>query len=245
MPKTYPKPKLTIIILAYNEAAYIAGCLDSIALQSRPPDEVIVVDNNSKDNTAKIAGSYPFVTVINEAEQGIIPARNKGFDTAHGDLIARIDADTKLPEGWVGSVHNLMDSCADSICGISGPAYIYDLKSKNVGKLLGNVMVRQGFFRGSKLMLGHETLYGSNMIITKKAWEKVKDEACLESSKMHEDVDLALHIGKYGKIYFSDELMAGVSRRGFIEAPKKAFWRLRVWPKSVTQHRKLFTKLVK
>lgn len=235
--------KLSIVVLAYNEEDYIGTVLSSIAAQTTPPDEVIVVDNNSTDATAKIASSFSFVRVVSETEQGIIPARDRGFNEAAGPLVARIDADTKLPHDWVATVHAICDAHANDIYGVSGPAFIYDTSSKLVGKVASHVAVNQGFFRGSKLMLGHDTLYGSNMVITKKAWLKVQNETCRNSRELHEDVDLSIHIAKYGVIEFDDRLKAGVSKRAFFyESPKKTWWRLRIWPQTVTKHRRLFMK---
>src|SRR5262245_36697630 len=95
------KPRLSIVIIAFNEEKHIGPCLEAIAHQTVAPDEVIVVDNNSTDRTVQIASSYPFIKVIHETEQGMIPARNTGLDAAKGDLLARIDADTRIPPQWV------------------------------------------------------------------------------------------------------------------------------------------------
>ena len=56
--------RVSVIIPAWNEAKHIGDCLRSVAAQSLQPDEVIVVDNKSTDDTAKIAASFPFVTVL-------------------------------------------------------------------------------------------------------------------------------------------------------------------------------------
>ena len=95
---------LSIIIPAYNEARHIKACLDAIAAQTEVPDEVIVVDNNSTDRTVEIANSYPFVTIMNESTQGIVFARNRGFNATTTDIIGRIDADSVLPIDWVTRV---------------------------------------------------------------------------------------------------------------------------------------------
>jgi len=58
------EPNISIIIPAYNEERYLGRCLDAIAAQSVRPYEVIVVDNNSSDDTAKVAQRYPFVTLL-------------------------------------------------------------------------------------------------------------------------------------------------------------------------------------
>lgn len=235
------KPRLSLVIIAYNEEAYIGKCLLSVAELIDRPDEVIVVDNNSTDRTAEIAKAFTFVKLVTETEQGIAPARNRGFNEATGDLIARIDADTELPKHWVQAVHDVMDSRANTISATSGPAYIYDLPLDAGRDLMGHAVLK-GYFDASKMMLGHETLYGSNMVMTKLAWDKVKNEVCNNSKELHEDMDLALHIAQYGDIYYDKELKAGVAKRAFIEPIKKTIWRLRIWPKTVTSHRKLFAK---
>ena len=91
---------LSIVIPVYNEASRLAACLQSIADQSEAPEDVIVIDNNSTDNSLSIAQQFPFVRVIHEKRQGIVYARNAGFDAVQADIIARIDADsTKVDFG--------------------------------------------------------------------------------------------------------------------------------------------------
>lgn len=238
------RPTLSVIILAYNEEKYIGRCLDSLKNQTTPPDEVIVVGNNSTDRTEEIARSYPFVTFINEKEQGMIPARDTGFNTAKGDLLARIDADTRLPHHWVETVHKVLDRYAGHIFGASGPYYFYNFHNRLVRQVTSDVFSKFGFFRVSKLMLGHETLFGSNMVISRLAWQKVKNEVCHDSREVHEDVDLAIHIGKYGEIIYDERLVVGISRRAFVVGgPAKAFWRINTWPRTITKHRPLFMRL--
>ena len=68
--------RLSVVIPAFNEELVLRRCLDSLAVQQTSyPYEVIVVDNNSSDATAAIAGSYPFVRVVHERRRGVAPAR--------------------------------------------------------------------------------------------------------------------------------------------------------------------------
>src|SRR5688572_27451257 len=90
-------PSVSIVIPAYNEEGQLALCLEAIARQTVKPVEVIVVDNNSTDGTVEVAGRYPFVTVLHEWRQGVVHARDCGFDAAKGDIIGRIDAETVMP----------------------------------------------------------------------------------------------------------------------------------------------------
>jgi glycosyltransferase involved in cell wall biosynthesis len=229
------RPKLSIVIPAYNEAAYLPGALDSIASQTLPADEVIVVDNNSTDATAKLAASYPFVKVIREKTQGIAPARDRGFNEATGDLIGRIDSDTRLPSNWVRLVHKYCDKHVEEILAVTGSANIYDMPGP-MGRIVPYFIIDLAYFHGSRLMLGHSALYGSNMVITKHAWDKVKAEVCTDGS-VHEDVDLGAHVSKYGRVVYDNRLQVAVSKRGFIgESPAKVWWRLKAWQKSAHHH---------
>ncbi len=233
----HAKPTLSIVIPAFNEELVLRAALESIAHQTVPVDEVIVVDNNSQDRTDDIARSYSFVKLIQEPQRGIAPARDRGFNEATGRLIGRIDADTVLPPDWAERVHQLCDAHADQLYAISGPAYAYGLP-RWLGRLIGFVVINAGFFGVSRLVLHHEPLYGSNMVITAAAWAKVKSETCSDSQKVHEDVDLAIHLSRYGVVKYVPSLKVGVSKRAFVgESPSKFWWRLQAWRQAAQRHR--------
>ena len=93
-------PVLSIIIPAYNEEAFLPRTLESLGkvIKSRPVDiEVIVVDNNSTDNTASIAGDWG-ARVVFEPYNQISRARNAGAGAALSDFLVFLDADTELNE---------------------------------------------------------------------------------------------------------------------------------------------------
>src|SRR5215472_11682458 len=95
---------ISFVVPAYNEEALIASCLNAIAAEiarTRYAAEIIVVNNNSTDRTREIAMSIPAVRVIDEPQRGLVQARRAGCVAARGRLIANIDADTMIPEGWL------------------------------------------------------------------------------------------------------------------------------------------------
>ena len=112
--------EISLVIPAYNEEKYIGACLGSVIKNSRGRlKEIIVVDNASTDGTARIAGNIEGVTVVYETRKGTGNARQTGAERATGDLIAYIDADTIMPEGWIDSVeHHFRDS---QVVFLSGP----------------------------------------------------------------------------------------------------------------------------
>src|SRR6187397_787622 len=78
---------ISTIVCAYNEADYIGPCLQSLRRQTRPPDEIVVVNNASTDETAAIAADVTGVRVIDEPEKGLVRAREAGRLAAAGDLL--------------------------------------------------------------------------------------------------------------------------------------------------------------
>ncbi len=85
---------ISVIVPAYNAEAYIAETLQSILSQKVSPLEVIVIDDGSQDNTAAIVHSFgKQVSYFYQRNHGTPAARNKGLQTARGELIAFLDAD--------------------------------------------------------------------------------------------------------------------------------------------------------
>ncbi len=73
--------KISVIVPVHNEEKYIGECIESLLKQSVPADEIIIINNNSTDNTVAIVKKYP-VKLLNEKKQGITFARNKGLNIA-------------------------------------------------------------------------------------------------------------------------------------------------------------------
>ena len=91
---------ISVIIPAYNAENTLPACLEGLRAQTRPPDEVVVVDDGSTDCTAEVAARYR-VKVVRQANQGPAAARNAGAQHACGDLLLFTDADCQPWPGWV------------------------------------------------------------------------------------------------------------------------------------------------
>lgn len=93
---------ISIIIPCYNSEKHISRAIDSVIAQSYTNWELILVNNNSTDNTLPILENYkkkyPLkILVLNETKIGAPAARNKGLSIAQGEWIQFLDADDKLP----------------------------------------------------------------------------------------------------------------------------------------------------
>lgn len=94
---------ITVVIPAYNAVATIGACLASALSQTVAPAEIIVVDDGSSDETAKIAHGFGRrVTVITQSNQGSAVARQVGTERARSEYVAYLDADDWWPEDALG-----------------------------------------------------------------------------------------------------------------------------------------------
>jgi glycosyltransferase involved in cell wall biosynthesis len=112
--------RFSVIVPAYNEAAYLGRALHSLQHQDYDGDyEIIVVDNNSTDETAAIAAGHG-VRVVSEPEQGVCAARQRGVDCARGEIIISTDADTTQPRDWLRTI-DAGFAASDRVIAIAGP----------------------------------------------------------------------------------------------------------------------------
>ena len=201
---------ISVVIPAYNEEKRIGACLKSVFDQSQKPFEVLVVDNNSTDLTAKIARDMG-AKVISQTLQGVTFARNLGFDKASGEVIARTDADTIVPDNWIEKYNDHFES-DPLLDAISGPAIF--------GISFFTPLLKLIVFETNKKIFGHYGLYGPNLALRKSAWERVRNDVCLDDDKVHEDTDLSIHIGIGGKIGCDKDLKVRTSARRLRNSPQ-------------------------
>lgn len=85
--------RISCLIPAYNAGPYIAQAIESALSQERIPDEIVVVDDGSTDETAEIVEGYKSVRLVRQANGGIVSARNRCLAECQGDIVAWLDAD--------------------------------------------------------------------------------------------------------------------------------------------------------
>jgi glycosyltransferase involved in cell wall biosynthesis len=89
------KPTISVVIATRNAGRYLAECLDSVTAQTRAPEEIVVIDAASTDDTLKIARRYPAVRVQQQDGLGFARAWNQGVEQSHGDYVALVDSDDR------------------------------------------------------------------------------------------------------------------------------------------------------
>ena len=97
------EPLISIIIPVYNVEAYIAECIESVLNQSYRNLELILVDDGSQDNSAKICREYSLndsrIKFLQKENGGASDARNLGLENAKGEYVTFLDSD----DYWEGN----------------------------------------------------------------------------------------------------------------------------------------------
>jgi glycosyltransferase involved in cell wall biosynthesis len=208
---------VSFVVPAYNEEALIESCLTAIMAEisrTRCRAEIIVVNNGSTDATRQIAASGPNVKVIDEPQRGLVQARKAGCLAAKGQLIANIDADTILPEGWLRTALAEFAHRPDLVA-LSGPYIHYDLPR-------GARFIAGGFYRVayivhllSRFLAGcGSVMQGGNFIVSRIALETAGGFNP-DFRFYGEDAELARRLSKVGIVEFTYALRALSSGRRF------------------------------
>lgn len=219
--------KLSIIIPAFNEEAYLPSTLDAIQTaaahlraRSNVGIAIIVVDNNSEDDTAAVARSKGAM-VVHEPVQGIARARNAGADYAEGDVFVFVDADVILPPTLLEEIHAAM---SDPAC--VGGAVVVEYRPKRRTMRL--------YLRAWRIL---SRLTGMAQGATQFCRKSVFDEVGGYDKKawIGEDADFFWALKKYAKrtdltVRFIRDPRVRASSRRFDKWP---VWKILVWTNPV------------
>jgi glycosyltransferase involved in cell wall biosynthesis len=203
-------PQISLIIPAYNEEKYIRACLEHVLKHSDGKFfEIIVIDNASSDKTSEIAREFSGVRVVHEKRKGLTRARQRGFEEATGELLAYIDADTRLPQGWVYSI--IEEFAYDkNLASLSGPYIYYDISrwQQLQVKLYWNILAMPLYF-----IVGYMVV-GGNFVIRKDILQKMSGFDT-SISFYGEDTNIARRAQVHGKVKFKPSFAMHTSGRRF------------------------------
>ncbi len=220
--------RISFVIPAYNEEKNLPQCLESVRVEiDRTPSdaEVIVVNNASTDNTGEVARGYDFVIVVDEPNKGLVRARHAGQEASTGEIVAHIDADTTLTQGWLATVLKEFEK-DENLAALSGPYIYYDLSPIHRG--ITKVFYSIGYL--SHLINHHilnkgAMLQGGNFIVRRAHMDQIGGfDTTIEF--YGEDTDIAKRISKVGRVKWTFKLpMYTSGRRLKKEGVIKTGWR--------------------
>jgi glycosyltransferase involved in cell wall biosynthesis len=202
---------ISVVIPALNDGPMLKRCLDALAHQIRPADEIIVVDNGSTDDTAEVARAAGARVVV-EPKRGIPAATAAGFDAATGSIIGRLDADSVPPPGWLLKIEHRFEN-EPELAAVTGPGEFYG--APRIVRRLGEVVYLGGMFWSMGWLLGHPPLFGSNFAISAAAWRRIRHTAHRDVRELHDDLDLSFQFTADMRVEYDSHLRVAVSARPF------------------------------
>ena len=119
------QPEVSIIIPVFNQSRFTLACLAAVQEHSGDlPYEVIVVDDDSTDNTQEIIGKIPGLIYLRaETNAGFIASCNRGAEAARGKYLVFLNNDTTVTEGWLSALHETFD--LEPEAGLVGSKLVY------------------------------------------------------------------------------------------------------------------------
>jgi cellulose synthase/poly-beta-1,6-N-acetylglucosamine synthase-like glycosyltransferase len=194
--------RVAVTSAVYNEARNIPRFLDALLLQTRLPDEIVLVDDGSSDETGRLlleaAEKNPRLRYFHQENKGPASARNKAWKSANADICLFTDGDCVPEPDWI---EKLLAPFEDPRVGASAGAY----KTRNPESLLARFIGLEIAWR-YRNVLGEIDAHGSyNLAVRKSVLEEIggfKEDYAHPSG---EDWDLTYKISKKYKIMFVPE----------------------------------------
>ena len=209
MPLTY-----SVIVCAYNEEAYLGGCLHSLRAQTRQPDEILVINNASSDATRAVAAGIPGVRVVDEPIRGLVVARERGHRESTGDVLVYLDADCRAPLEWLARLSAAFDR--GHTVAVSGCYRFYDWD--RVGRMLIRLydytLAPATHLLVQELLGIGAVLYGGNFAVRRDALERIGGFDT--SIEFHgEDTNLGRRLSAVGRVRLSRSCWVHTSARRY------------------------------
>ena len=219
---------ISVIVCAHNEAQYLTACLHSLLAQTRTPDEILVINNASTDETSAVADEIPGVRVVDEPRKGLVVARETGRREARGDILVYVDADCRAPLTWLERVERRFDR-DPALIALSGPYRFYDWD------WWGRLLIRAYDFTLApatqllvKYVLRMGTIfYGGNFAVRREALEAIGGfDTTIEFHG--EDTNVGRRLFAVGKVELCHDCFLYTSARRYIAMGKGTVFRLYV-----------------
>ena len=166
---------ITITIQTFNHSDYLRATLESL-LAIRCPEgadyEILVVDNNSSDQTPVIIEEYtkilaPRLRSVFEERQGLSFARNRALEEAHGEIVCFIDDDVMVDAGWLEAVTEAFRKYGAAVVG--GRSYLIYTTQRPVWLGAENEVMLSKLDYGDEAEVGtQKELFGLNFSVTKQ-----------------------------------------------------------------------------
>jgi glycosyltransferase involved in cell wall biosynthesis len=206
---------ITVIVCAYNEAPYLPACLYSLRAQTRPADDIIVINNASTDETGAAARAVPGVRVIDEPVKGLLFARETGRRAASSDVLAYVDADCRAPISWLERIERRFVR-SPKLVGVTGPYrfYDWDRTGRTLLRLYDTLVAPPTHTMVHRVCRAGAIFYGGNFAVRRDALAQIGGFDC--AIEFHgEDTNLGRRLTPLGRIDLCPDCWVWTSARRY------------------------------
>jgi glycosyltransferase involved in cell wall biosynthesis len=181
---------ISVVILAYDSGRTIEACLDSLGAQAPQPAEVLLVDDDSSDDTVARARAVAQHTglslrVVRNGSHNISHGRNLGLDAAHGPVVAFVDSDAVVQPGWTRAILDAFGADPD-IAVVGGEVVTAHASPFAEAVALNDATVRDLFTRGELLVSGCNMALRTDLLTGERfdpAWVHAEDVELVDRIK--------------------------------------------------------------
>jgi glycosyltransferase involved in cell wall biosynthesis len=220
--------KISVIVCAHNEEAYISACVGSLLAQTRPANEIIVIDNASKDRTGAIARALPYARVIDEPRKGLVIARERGWRESSGELLVYLDADCRAPLMWLERIERRFKADR-ALVALSGNYRFYDWDwfGRALIRAYDYTLAPATHVLAKYLLRIGVVFYGGNFAVRRTALDSIGGFDT--SIEFHgEDTNLGRRLFAHGRVELAYDCYLYTSARRYNAMGKGAVFRLYV-----------------
>ena len=231
--------EVTFYIPAYNAEKTIEKSINSILNQKLTVDEIIIVDDCSRDNTNEIIKKYKNIKLLrNDKNMGLGYNRNLAIKNSKNNIIASIDADVEIDENWLYELHGKIINSNISMCG----GKMIEKFTNKPANAWRSKYYSQNW--GDKNNENPPFLYGCNTLIKKDFWRKVNGYN--ENLKTNgEDVEFSNKVKslKNSNLFYSSKATCYHLQNDNLDSLSKRVWRYHSFAYKIKKPSKL--KLIK
>jgi GT2 family glycosyltransferase len=213
---------VTAYVPCFNDARYLPDTITAILRQTRPPDELLIVDDGSTDSTVQVASKYPVQIIRHERNKGLAAARNTALAHARYPLLAAFDVDTVADPTWLEFLlENLRDQ---KVAGVGGrliknfretPPDLW--RSLELSKDLGEARIEMSW-PSPKRLGGFGTVFRAEVLRKTGGYDE-------RYRTNYEDVDLSIRLLRAGhKLVFEPRAVMRHMRRDSFSSVLRTSW---------------------
>lgn len=211
---------VSVILPTYNRQVWVCNAIDSVLAQRRQPDEIVVIDDGSTDNTAEVLKSYgSAIRVISQPNRGVAAARNAGLLKAHGEWLAFIDSDDEWHPRYLETQVRALAQAPEAVLSVTDAHLVgHDHPQKTYFELNG-IHYRWGMFQSRHIPQSDTMAF----LIRHLPWQLgavlVRRDTCMraglfdETLPLSEDVEWLARVARHGAMVLTDQALLEVYRR--------------------------------